>query len=71
MISVKKKVDISKYSQLLAFLNRKSEGHKPKKSSIFSKENIHRFLKEANVDKFLMMKVRLYINMVTFPRQLE
>jgi hypothetical protein len=40
MISMKKNVDISKYGQLIAFLKRQAEGYKPKKSKIFSKNEI-------------------------------
>lgn len=59
VISIKRKVDISRFTQLLAFLKRKSEGYKPKKSDIFAKEDIHRFLREADDDKFLLQKVAL------------
>jgi hypothetical protein len=40
MISMKKNVDISKYGQLIAFLKRQAE---PKKSKVFSKNEIARF----------------------------
>jgi hypothetical protein len=40
MISMKKNVDISKYGQLIAFLKRQAE---PKKSEVFSKNEIARF----------------------------
>jgi hypothetical protein len=57
MVSIKIKIDISQYHQVVAFLKRKSEGYRPKKSCIFCKEDIHQFLKEMNDKDFLFMKV--------------
>jgi tRNA 2-selenouridine synthase SelU len=57
MISIKKNVDISKYIQLVAFLKRKSEGYKPKKSSILTKQDVTKFLQEAEDEKWLLTKV--------------
>lgn len=54
---VKKDVDIKKYVNLIVFLKRKSEGYKPKKSKIFTKDDITRFLGNADNEKFLCMKV--------------
>lgn len=59
-ISTKNNVDISKYTQLQAFLKRKSEGYVPKKSRTFSREEIERFLKEADDKTFLLTKVRCF-----------
>lgn len=56
----KKNVDISKHNQLIAFLKRKADGYKPKKSKVFSKEEIARFLKEADDETFLLSKVRMF-----------
>jgi hypothetical protein len=47
-----------KYGQLIAFLKRQAEGYKSKKSKVFSKNEIARFLKEASDDNFLFTKVR-------------
>jgi PP-loop superfamily ATP-utilizing enzyme len=55
--SSKINIDISQYHQVVAFLKRKSEGYRPKKSCIFCKEKIHQFLKEMNDKDFLFMKV--------------
>ena len=41
-------VDISKFSILIAFLKRKNIGHRPKKSSVFTKEEISKFLLERS-----------------------
>jgi hypothetical protein len=49
--------DISKYATLIAFLKRKSSGWKPKKSKIFTKEDMCKFLTEAPDDKHLIQKV--------------
>jgi hypothetical protein len=57
MVSIKIKIDISQYHQVMVFLKRKSEGYRPKKSCIFCKEEIHQFLKEMNDKDFLFMKV--------------
>lgn len=57
IISIKKNVDIKKYFNLIAFLKRKSEGYKPRKSRVFIKEEIARFLLEAPDERFLCMKV--------------
>ena len=50
-------VDINKCKQLIAFLKRQSEGDRPKNSKIFTKDEIGRFLKEAEDKKFLLTKV--------------
>src|SRR6266480_3279881 len=55
MLSVKRNIDIRRYTNLIAFLKRKSEGHKPKKSRVLRKEDFESFLKEADDDKFLLM----------------
>lgn len=51
------KVDISKYPKLICFLKKQSVGYKPKKSLVFTKEEISRFLNEAPVNQFLSTKV--------------
>lgn len=58
VLSIKKNVDISKYVYLIAFLKRKSDGYRAKKSKIFTKKDIAKFLLEAENEKFLMMKVK-------------
>lgn len=59
VISTKNNIDISKFIQLQAFLKRKSEGHKPKKSKTFLKEEIAQFLMTADDSTFLLKKVRI------------
>lgn len=57
MLSLREKVDISKYGKLLAFLKRQNVGYKPTKSNTFSRKNIEDFLQNAPRD-FLAVKVR-------------
>lgn len=61
MLSIRRNVDISKYIQLIAFLKRNSDAYKPKKSRILSKENITKFLLEAEDEKFLLTKIVMVI----------
>lgn len=56
-IRINKNQDISKFERLKAFLKRKNDGFKPKKSKIFTKEEIGKFLIEAPNQRYLMMKV--------------
>lgn len=55
-LNIKHKVDISKFAKLIAYLKRKNVGYVPKKSRVFTKENIDVFLKNAAND-FLAQKV--------------
>lgn len=52
--------DISKYAKLRAFLKRKNDGYKPKKSNVFTRQEMVRFLLDAPDDHYLLMKV-LYL----------
>lgn len=56
-INIKNNIDISKYVKLKAFLKRKSEGHRPKKSKVFTAHNMETFLNNAPDDTFLDKKV--------------
>lgn len=56
-IYMKHNIDIRKFCNLLAFLKRKSEGYRPKKSKILTRSNIERFLMEANDHDYLLLKV--------------
>lgn len=53
-------IDISKFATLIAFLKRKNVGYKPKKSAVFTKGEMIKFLKEAPDDTFLIIKVCFY-----------
>lgn len=50
-------MNIETYPKLVAFLKRKSEGYKPKKSKIFTAPEIEKFLNEAPDCNFLGIKV--------------
>lgn len=54
---VKNGVDLSKYFKVIAFLKRKNEGYRPKKSKILTLEQVERFINEAPNEKYLMIKV--------------
>jgi len=54
---IKHDIDISKYTKVIAFLKRQSVGYKAKKSEIFKREEINKFLLEAPDDRYLMIKV--------------
>ncbi|KAJ8974240.1 hypothetical protein NQ317_016736 [Molorchus minor] len=57
VFNIRENVDISKFPKLLAFLKRKNEGFKPKKSNVLTIEQVDQFLQEAPNDKYLVMKV--------------
>lgn len=57
MLNIKNNQDISRYYKLIAFLKRKGEGYRPKKSKIFTQKEIDRFIIEAPDEQYLMLKV--------------
>lgn len=56
-VKTKHGIDIKSYSNLLAFLKRRSSGHVSKKSKVFSADNVKKFLKEAPDCRYLATKV--------------
>ena len=50
-LDIKNGVDISKYSKFRVFLKRQSEGCQPKKSKVFTKEQVVHFLNAASDDE--------------------
>lgn len=58
MLKIKKNVDISTYHKVTSFLKTLNVDYKPKKSTVFSQEDVEKFLSEAPDDRFLMMKVK-------------
>jgi len=56
-IQLNESVDISNFPNLHLFIKRKNEGHKPKKSSSFSKENVDNFIRCADNSIHLLSKV--------------
>lgn len=71
VMSVKKNTDISKCVHLIAFLKRKSEGFRTKKSKILIKEDITRFLLEADDRTYFMTKVALIVGLAGACRRTE
>lgn len=70
-LSINDSIDISKFLKLRAFLKRRNDGYKPKKSNVFSRQEMKTFLKEAPDSQYLLMKVRyialeLFRNTVTY-----
>lgn len=59
-LNVHENVDIEKYRRLTAFLKQQHVGYDAKKSSIFSRDEINRFLLNGSDDTFLMIKVRIH-----------
>lgn len=59
---LKYNIDISKYSKLIAFIKRQTQGHVPKKSKILLKEEITKFISDAPDETFLMTKVSKSMN---------
>lgn len=54
---IKNGVDASKYYKVIAFLKRKKEGYRPRKSKVLTFEQVEKFIMEAPDDKFLAIKV--------------
>ncbi|XP_031332906.1 uncharacterized protein LOC116163191 [Photinus pyralis] len=61
ILNVKHGVDISKYLKLRAFLKRQNEGHIPKKSKVFTKNEFDAFINNAPDNDYLGMKIALII----------
>lgn len=53
----KNDVNISKYCKLIAFLKKQNVGYKAKKSKVFVRDEINRFLLNAPDETYLMNKV--------------
>lgn len=56
-LNIKHNVKIENYSKLIAFLKRKGDNYKPKKSKVFSKQEFDNFLKNAPNKRYLATKV--------------
>lgn len=58
-LHVKENIDLKGYNNLRTLLKRKSTGYQPKKSSILSKAEIYKFIKDAPDYEFLVVKVNV------------
>lgn len=56
-IAFKKGISISNYKKVSSFLRKQSKGYESKKSNIFTREEVNKFLTNAPDDKYLMQKV--------------
>lgn len=56
-LNINNNVNIGNYAKLRAFLKRKSHGYRPRKSKIFTSEEINRFITEAPDNQYLLAKV--------------
>lgn len=56
-LSIYNDIDIAKYLKLKAFLKRQSNGYKPKKSKIFTANDIDNFIEQAPDEIYLATKV--------------
>ena len=61
MINLKEGINIADFVTLVSFLKKKNIGHVAKKSKVFSREEMNRFLIEAPDETFLMMKVVMIV----------
>lgn len=59
MIRIYNDIDGSKLNKLEAFLKRKRKGYKPKKSQVFNRDDIVKFLNNASDQEYLLHKVVL------------
>lgn len=58
-LSINKNININTFPKLIAFLKRTTDGFKPKKSKVLSRENIIKFIREAPDKDYLMIKVEI------------
>lgn len=70
-LTLKKNIDIAQYTSLHAFLKRQSQGYRAKKSNILTKENVSRFMTEAEDETYLMTKVALIVGIAGACRKSE
>lgn len=56
-LNIKNNIDLAKYLKLRAFLKRQSDGFHARKSRVFQREEIEKFLSEAPDELYLSTKV--------------
>ncbi|KAJ8913974.1 hypothetical protein NQ315_008966 [Exocentrus adspersus] len=57
MLMVNENIDMSKFSKAIAFLKKESVSHQSKQSKVLTREEVDRFMKEAPIETFLLIKV--------------
>jgi integrase len=60
-INCNKKIDISKFPKLIGFLKSKNNGYRPKKSAVLEREEICKFLAEADDEMYLLIKTVMIV----------
>ncbi|KAJ8976436.1 hypothetical protein NQ317_008470 [Molorchus minor] len=55
-LNIREGIDVRRFLKLVPFLERKAVGYQAKKSKVFTREQIDSFLKEANDNKYLLLK---------------
>jgi integrase len=58
-LNVKENIDIGAFLKVIAFLKRNAVGYEAKKSKVLTREEVNTFLKEADDNVYLLMKVAL------------
>lgn len=56
-LNINDNVNIKKFTKIIPYLKQKSIGYRPKKSRVLSKEQITKFLEEADINEHLLTKV--------------
>lgn len=56
-ININENIDITRYSKLVPFLKKKSVGYRSKKSKVLTRDDVQRFLVEADDENYLLIKV--------------
>lgn len=64
-LNINDNIDISKFSKLIAFIKKQNVGYKPKKSLVFGKNDIDKFLAEAPLE-YLPLKVNIFLIKIKF-----
>ncbi|KAL4707962.1 hypothetical protein ACJJTC_010578 [Scirpophaga incertulas] len=70
-LNIYNNIDITKYSKIIAFLKRNSEGHKGKKSLTFTSGQLKMFLKDSPDILYLFEKVALIFGIMGACRRQE
>ena len=61
VIKIENKVDISKNSNMMAFIRNKNKGYEPEKTKVFEEKHIAEFFEEApDDDEWLPVKVSIF-----------
>ncbi|XP_063922982.1 uncharacterized protein LOC135137290 [Zophobas morio] len=70
-ININENIFIKQYSKLVSFLKKKSVGYRAKKSKVLTRDDVQRFLGEADDENYLLMKVALIFGILGAMRRDE